>query len=83
MVLVGWVIQWQNPRGRTVVNDVQIENHIGDALVERIIRAHQKQTPWKCCVMIPLLPGFTFPVDHPDASAVRMHASVTRNSTLT
>ncbi|TFK73598.1 phospholipase D [Pluteus cervinus] len=56
----------------TVVNDVKVENYIGDALVERIIRAHRKKTPWKCCVMIPLMPGFTFPVDHSDASAIRI-----------
>lgn len=56
---------------RTVVNDVKVENQIGDALVSRIIRAHREGTPWKCCIMIPVLPGFTFPVDHTDASAVR------------
>ena len=56
---------------RTVVKDVKVENRIGDAIVHRIIRAHRERTPWKCCVLIPLLPGFTFPVDHPDASAVR------------
>lgn len=56
----------------TVVNDVNIDNNIGNAIVHRIIRAHRDGTPWKCCVMIPLLPGFTFPVDHNDASAVRI-----------
>ncbi|TFK27984.1 phospholipase D [Coprinopsis marcescibilis] len=56
----------------TVVNDVKIENNIGDAIVQRIIRAHRDQIPWKCCVMLPLLPGFTFPVDHSDASAIRI-----------
>ena len=55
---------------RTIVNDVKVENNIGDAIVDRIIRAHQEKTPWRCCIMIPLLPGFTFPVDHADASAV-------------
>lgn len=56
--------------GSTVVNDVKIENRIGDALVHRIIRAHREGTAWKCCIVVPLLPGFTFPVDHGDASAV-------------
>ncbi|GLB38253.1 putative phospholipase [Lyophyllum shimeji] len=56
----------------TVVNDVKIENQIGDALVHRIIRAHRDGVPWKCCIIIPLLPGFTFPVDHSDASAIRI-----------
>ncbi|THG97034.1 hypothetical protein EW026_g4898 [Hermanssonia centrifuga] len=54
----------------TVVNEVKIENKIGDAIVHRIIRAHNEGTPFKVCIVIPLLPGFTFPVDHSDASAV-------------
>ncbi|KAF8635992.1 hypothetical protein AX15_000154 [Amanita polypyramis BW_CC] len=56
----------------TIVNDTRIENRIGDALVSRIIRAHGIKTPWKCCIMMPLLPGFTFSVDHADASALRI-----------
>ncbi|OAX33335.1 phospholipase D [Rhizopogon vinicolor AM-OR11-026] len=56
----------------TVVNDVKIENRIGDALVDRILRAHREGTPWKCCILIPLLPGFPFPIDHNDASAIRI-----------
>ncbi|KAI0056534.1 phospholipase D [Artomyces pyxidatus] len=56
----------------TVVDDVMVENKIGDAIVHRIIRAHREGTPWKCCVVIPLLPGFPFPVDHNDASSVRI-----------
>ncbi|KAF8964181.1 hypothetical protein BDZ97DRAFT_1731107 [Flammula alnicola] len=56
----------------TVVNDVKIENNIGDAIVHRIIRAHKDGTPWKCCIMIPVFPGFTFPIDHSDASAIRI-----------
>ncbi|KAF9077535.1 hypothetical protein BDP27DRAFT_1311216 [Rhodocollybia butyracea] len=56
----------------TVVNDIKIENKIGDALVHRILRAHRDGTPWKCCIVIPLLPGFEFPIDHSDASAVRI-----------
>ncbi|EJC97886.1 phospholipase D [Fomitiporia mediterranea MF3/22] len=56
----------------TNVNDTPIENKIGDALVHRIIRAHREGTTWKCCIVIPLLPGFPYPVDHSDASAVRI-----------
>ncbi|KAH9949881.1 phospholipase D [Amylocystis lapponica] len=56
----------------TVVNEVKVENKIGDALVHRIIRAHRERTPWKCCIVIPLIPGFSFPVDHSDASAIRI-----------
>lgn len=56
----------------TAVDDVPIENKIGDAIVHRIIRAHREGKKWKCCLVIPLLPGFAFPVDHADASAVRI-----------
>ncbi|KAI0036483.1 hypothetical protein K488DRAFT_41109, partial [Vararia minispora EC-137] len=56
----------------TMVGDVQIENKIGDAIVERILRAHNEGKKWKCCVVIPLLPGFPFPIDHNDASSVRL-----------
>jgi hypothetical protein len=52
------------------VGDVKVENRIGDAIVHRAIRAHQEGTPWKCCILIPVLPGFPFPIDHGDASAV-------------
>lgn len=54
---------------RTAVEDVTIENKIGDAIVHRIMQAHREGTKWKCCIVIPLLPGFPFPLDHPDASA--------------
>ncbi|KAI0301100.1 hypothetical protein B0F90DRAFT_1810149 [Multifurca ochricompacta] len=53
----------------TMVDDVAIENKIGNAIVHRIIRAHREGTKWKCCIVIPLLPGFPFPVDHTDASS--------------
>ncbi|EIN12579.1 phospholipase D [Punctularia strigosozonata HHB-11173 SS5] len=56
----------------TMVGDVKIENKIGDALVHRIIRAHREGVQWKACILIPLIPGFTFPVDHNDASAIRI-----------
>ncbi|KAG6903141.1 hypothetical protein C0995_004688 [Termitomyces sp. Mi166 len=60
----------------TTVNDVKVENQIGDAIVHRTIRAYRDGTPWKCCIVIPLLPGFTFPVDHSDASAPDEYISV-------
>lgn len=52
------------------MGDTKVENKIGDALVNRIIRAHREGTKWRACIVIPLLPGFTFPVDHDSASAV-------------
>jgi len=55
-----------------VVDGVPIQNGIGDALVDRIIRAHKEKTPWKCCVVIPLLPGYTYPIDSGEGSSVRL-----------
>lgn len=62
------------------MNEVKIENKIGDAIVHRIIRAHHENTPFKCCIVIPLLPGFTYPVDHGDASAVSGSGSVSQHT---
>ncbi|ORX40300.1 hypothetical protein BD324DRAFT_641172 [Kockovaella imperatae] len=56
----------------TVVDGIQIHNGIGDALVERIIRAHKEKTTWRACIVIPLLPGYTYPLDSAEASSVRM-----------
>jgi phospholipase D1/2 len=56
----------------TVVDGVTIHNKIGDALVNRIIKAHKEGTPWRACVVIPLLPGYTYPIDAPEASSVRL-----------
>nr|XP_031859677.1 uncharacterized protein CI109_004952 [Kwoniella shandongensis]KAA5526749.1 hypothetical protein CI109_004952 [Kwoniella shandongensis] len=56
----------------TIVDGVKIENQIGDALVERIIRAHKEGTDWRACIVIPLLPGYTYPIDSGEASSVRL-----------
>lgn len=56
----------------TAVETTQIENHIGDALVDRILRAHRDGTPWRAIIVMPLVPGFPLPIDHPDASSVRI-----------
>jgi phospholipase D1/2 len=66
----------------TVINDVPIENRIGDALVHRIIRAHREGTKWKAVILIPLLPGFPSPIDQGEASAVCLvWSSESREST--
>lgn len=70
------MVVWLLTARRTVVNEVKIENKVGDALVHRIIRAHKQHTPFKVCIVIPLLPGFTFPVDHSDASAVSLPCEI-------
>ncbi|KAJ9643477.1 Phospholipase D1 [Coniosporium tulheliwenetii] len=54
------------------VEGVKIENKIGDALVERIKRAHEDQEDWRAVVIIPLMPGFQNTVDQQDGSSVRL-----------
>lgn len=50
----------------------KIVNGIGDALVRRIIRAHENDEDWRCVVIIPLMPGFQNEVNQPDGSSVRL-----------
>ncbi|KAG9040620.1 Phospholipase D1 [Tulasnella sp. UAMH 9824] len=64
----------------TVVNDIPIENNIGDALVDRIIRAHKEKTKWRACILLPLLPGHTLPIDHNDASSIRLMVELQNRS---
>lgn len=49
-----------------------IENKIGDALVERIIRAYKKDEDWRAIIIIPLMPGFQNTVDAQDGTSVRL-----------
>lgn len=56
----------------TIVDTTVIENQIGDALVNRIIRAHRENTTWRACIIIPLMPGYAESVDNPNASSVRL-----------
>ncbi|SCV01872.1 LAME_0G19064g1_1 [Lachancea meyersii CBS 8951] len=51
---------------------VVVENKIGDALVDRIIKANSEGKAWKAFVVIPLMPGFDSPVDKPEGSSVRV-----------
>lgn len=55
-----------------VVDGTFVQNRIGDALVDRIIKAHQEGTTWRAMIVIPLMPGFESQVDEPDGSAVRV-----------
>ena len=54
------------------VEGTRIENQIGDALVERIIRASQKREDWRAIIVIPLMPGFQNTVDQQDGTSVRL-----------
>ncbi|KAL0243438.1 hypothetical protein I308_105404 [Cryptococcus tetragattii IND107] len=56
----------------TIVGGVAVENSIGDSLVNRIIRAHKEGQDWRACIVIPLLPGYTYPLDSNEASSVRL-----------
>lgn len=52
--------------------NARIVNRIGDALVERIIRAHENDEDWRCVVIIPLMPGFQNSVAEQDGTSVRL-----------
>ncbi|KAG7663028.1 SPO14 [[Candida] subhashii] len=54
------------------IEGIEIRNRIGDALVDRIIRAHKEGTNWKAVIIIPLMPGFQSQVDEAEGSAVRV-----------
>ena len=50
----------------------KIENSIGDALVERIIRANKHDEDWRAIIVIPLMPGFQSSVDVQDGTSIRL-----------
>ncbi|KAL8681460.1 MAG: hypothetical protein Q9186_002406 [Xanthomendoza sp. 1 TL-2023] len=54
------------------MDGTRIENGIGDALVERIIRAAENDEDWRAVILIPLMPGFQNAVDSPDGTSVRL-----------
>ncbi|CAM1500958.1 Fc.00g101200.m01.CDS01 [Cosmosporella sp. VM-42] len=56
----------------TEVYNTRIVNRIGDALVERIIRAHENDEDWRCTIVIPLMPGFQNTVDEQEGTSVRL-----------
>ncbi|KAK0702589.1 hypothetical protein B0T21DRAFT_299717 [Apiosordaria backusii] len=47
-------------------------NGIGDALVRRIIRAHENDEDWRAVILIPLMPGFQNEVNEQDGTSVRL-----------
>ncbi|KAH8685901.1 hypothetical protein BGZ60DRAFT_426362 [Tricladium varicosporioides] len=50
----------------------KIVNKIGDAIVERAIRAFENNESWRCVILIPLMPGFQNTVDEPEGTSVRL-----------
>lgn len=67
------------------IDGTEIKNRIGDALVDRIIRAHKEGKAWKAIIIIPLFPGFESQVDEANGSSVRVvmqceYMSISRGS---
>ena len=54
------------------IEGTRIENTIGEALVERIIRARDNDENWRAVIVIPLMPGFQNTVDAQDGTSVRL-----------
>lgn len=54
------------------VDDTKIENKIGDALFERIVKAFENDEDWRAVIVIPLMPGFQNTVKETDGSSVRL-----------
>lgn len=52
--------------------NTKIVNGIGDALVRRIIRAHENDEDWRAIIILPLMPGFQNEVNQQDGSSVRL-----------
>ncbi|BFZ54499.1 Phospholipase D1 [Savitreella phatthalungensis] len=53
------------------VEGTKIENRIGDALVERAIRAHKNKELWRATIVVPMMPGFPGSVDNSEGTALR------------
>ncbi|KAL1953035.1 hypothetical protein VTO42DRAFT_3744 [Malbranchea cinnamomea] len=54
------------------IDGKRIENHIGDALVERIVRAARNDEDWRAVILVPLMPGFQNRVDTEGGTSVRL-----------
>ncbi|KAG1057687.1 hypothetical protein G6F42_028789 [Rhizopus arrhizus] len=48
-----------------------IKNQIGNAIVKRIIRAHEEQEKFKVFVLMPLMPAFPADLSTKDAATAR------------
>lgn len=54
------------------MDGTKITNKLGDALVDRIERAHRNGDNWLAIIVIPLVPGFPSTVDSQDGTSVRL-----------
>ena len=55
----------------TETEGTKIENGIGLALTDRIIKAHKNKELWKAIVVVPMMPGFPGSVDNNEGTALR------------
>ncbi|MBW0478538.1 hypothetical protein O181_018253 [Austropuccinia psidii MF-1] len=55
-----------------VIDGTVITNQIGNALVNRIIKAHEEGTSWKAIIIIPTMPGYPSPLNEDAAGSVRL-----------
>lgn len=55
-----------------VTDVITIKNSIGDALVERVVRAAKNDEAWRAMIVIPLMPGFQNTVDSEGGTSVRL-----------
>jgi phospholipase D1/2 len=56
----------------TETMNTRISNRIGDAFVNRIIRAHENEEDWRAVILMPLMPGFQNEVNDQDGTSVRL-----------
>ncbi|KAI8636293.1 hypothetical protein BD408DRAFT_377142 [Parasitella parasitica] len=49
-----------------------IENNIGEAIYQRVLRAHTEGRKWRAIIIIPLVPGFPANIDETEATTVRI-----------
>ncbi|KAI8332154.1 hypothetical protein EDC96DRAFT_579571 [Choanephora cucurbitarum] len=56
----------------TKSGNTKIENNIGEALYQRIVRAHQLGEKWRAIIIVPLVPGFPANIDETEATTVRI-----------
>lgn len=64
----------------TEVDGIVVENQIGNALVQRIVKAYESGEAWKAFILIPLMPGFEAEVDSNEAASVRVICECQYNS---
>ncbi|KAI8976465.1 hypothetical protein BDB01DRAFT_844455 [Pilobolus umbonatus] len=51
---------------------IVIENQIGEALYQRILKAHENNEKWRAVIVIPLIPGFQSNIDEREGGTVRL-----------